>query len=197
MIEGSSHTIATGDSDMWLRNVIYSYKDKTKEQVSNAILMKHNLTGVGNLESSEPTNLDTAIDVKSTFKLDPISIFPGPGAMTIPAGLTFGAIDRKMLSKPRETLNFPASCESFSYNNHFVIEFPTTVKITYLPKDVEYQDEASQYRSKYTLDGNKLVVDRELIVQHKSMVCGDEENEMDKRLFPIFDRDMRAQIIYQ
>ncbi len=196
-IQGTSHTTSTGDFEISERSLRFVEKDEPQEQVTNSHLKEVNLTGVGQLNSTDPTDLDKPLVIDSIFTLDPISKFPGPAAMFIPAGLSFGTITGTMLPKPKAKMNFPEFCESFSYSNHFEIEFPPSVKIRNIPDNVNYMDDSTRYTSTYTQKGNKVEVSRELISQHPSMVCGEAENEMDKKFFPIFQRDMLAQIIYE
>lgn len=196
-IQGSSQTTATGDSERSHRYLRIISKDESQEQIANAILKVNNLTGVGQLSSSDPTDLDIPLEVNSTFTLDPVSIFPGPGAMLIPAGLSFGVIDWKMQPKPIVKFGFPVYCESFSYRNHFDIELPAVTKVRNIPDNVNYSDDATRYTATYLLKGNILEIKRELIIQHPTMVCGEAELEMDKKFFPIFQRDMLAQVIYE
>ena len=196
-IHGLSHTQATGDSEINLRNWQFEKQTAPQDLVINSILSDANLTGIGQIHSSDPSNLDKPLEIDTTFTLDPVSNFPGPAAMPITAGVAFEVIDGKMLPKPKDKINFPIKCESFSFRNHFEIEFPLNVKIKQIPEDVSYVDDIGHYTSTYLLTGNVLEINRDMVVQHPTMVCGQAEIEMDKKFFPIFQRDMRAQVIYE
>jgi hypothetical protein len=196
-IQGTSQNTSSGDAEISYRNLRFMSRNQPQEQITNAILREDNLTGVGQLSSSDPTDLDKLLEVNSTFMLDPVSNFPGPAGIFIPAGLSLGILNGKMIPKPKLKSNFPERCESFSYTNHFDIEFPVTVKIKNIPENVSYKDEATNYTAIYILKGNTLAISRELTVQHSTMVCGEAENEMDKKFFPVFQRDMLAQVIYE
>jgi hypothetical protein len=196
-IQGTSQNTSSGDAEISYRNLRFMSRNQPQEQITNAILREDNLTGVGQLSSSDPTDLDKPLEVNSTFMLDPVSNFPGPAGIFIPAGLSLGILNGKMIPKPKLKSNFPERCESFSYTNHFEIEFPVTVKIKNIPENVIYKDEATNYTATYILKGNTLAISRELTVQHPSLVCGEAENEMDKKFFPVFQRDMLAQVIYE
>ena len=117
--------------------------------------------------------------------------------MPIPPGVVNVVIYGKMLPKPKDKLNFPTGCDSTSYNNRYEIEFPPNIKITHLPDNVTYSDGSTQYTAKYILKENKLEVSRELVSQYPTRVCGEAENEVDKKFFQVFQRDMRAQVIYE
>lgn len=197
MIRGSSKLVTSGDTEIALRNKQFSIQGMPQVEVVRSILEKSNLTGIGEIHSSDPNDLTKPFEVSTLFTLDPVSNFPGPAAMPIPAGIDFGVISGNMLPKPKDKLSLPENCESFAFSNHYEIEFPSNIKITHIPDNVSYSDDATQYTATYTLTDNKLAINRELVSAHPSMVCGEAENEMDKKFFPIFQRDMRAQVIYE
>ena len=62
---------------------------------------------------------------------------------------------------------------------------------------MHYTNAAVRYNATYTLKGNTLTLKRELITQNPSMVCGEAEYELDKKFYPVFQRDMRAQVMYE
>ncbi len=196
-IQGSSKLVTSGDTEITYRNKQFSIQGMPQIEVVRSILRKSNLTGIGEIQSSDPNDLTKPFVVTTTFTLDPVSNFPGPAAMPIPAGIDFGVISGDMLPKPKDKLSLPENCESFAFSNHYEIEFPSNIKITHIPNNVSYRDDATQYTATYTLTDNKLAINRELVSAHPTMVCGEAENEMDKKFFPIFQRDMRAQVIYE
>lgn len=197
MIWGSSKLVTSGDTEIALRNKQFSIQGMPQVEVVRSILEKSNLTGIGEIHSSDPNDLTKPFEVSTLFTLDPVSNFPGPAAMPIPAGIDFGVISGNMLPKPKDKLSLPENCESFAFSNHYEIEFPSNIKITHLPDNVSYSNDSTQYTATYTLTDNKLAIKRELVSAHPTMVCGEAENEMDKKFFPIFQRDMRAQVIYE
>ena len=196
-IQGSSQAITSGVFENYLRSKIFSDQSVPQDDRVDGILGRFHLTGSGQIHSSDPSNLDKPLEVNATFTLDPISNFPGPGSMPIPPGVVNVVIYGKMLPKPKDKLNFPTGCDSTSYNNRYEIEFPPNIKITHLPDNVTYSDGSTQYTAKYILNENKLEVSRELVSQYPTRVCGEAENEVDKKFFQVFQRDMRAQVIYE
>jgi transglutaminase-like putative cysteine protease len=196
-IQASSHTEVTGDSEIMMRNRQFNVQNEPQVQVVNRMLGISDLTGVGEIHSSDPTDLDKPLVIDTVFIIDPVSNVPGHAAMPIPTGVAFGAIGGGMLSKPRDKLITPVKCDSFSNINHIEIEFPPNIKVTHIPDNVSYTDDSGYYTATYTLKGNRLEITRDLVSAHPTRVCGDEDNEMDKKFFPIFQRDMRAQVIYE
>lgn len=196
-IEGTSTMSNTGTKDIDLRNLKFISQSLTQEEISDILLNIANLTGKGKVHTTDPNDLNKPLEVGSSFTLDPIANIPGPGSMAIPAGLVDEAINRNTLEKPKDKINPHLLCHSNSTSNHYVIEFPDNIKITHVPENVNYSDPAVQYTASYVLKGKVLEINRELIIQNKSMVCGEAENELDKKFFPIFQRDMRAQVMYE
>lgn len=196
-IQGTSQSLASGVEEIDLRGRRFSDRAVPQIEVVKRRLSGVGLTGIGDIHSSDPSDLDKPFEVKTTFTLDPVSNFPGPAAMPIPAGLAFGVIRSRMQQKPQDKVNTPVSCHSFVYSNHYEIEFPPNIRVTHVPDNVRYRDDATQYTATYLLKKNKLEISRELVNQYPTMVCGEAENEMDKKFFPIFQRDMRAQVIYE
>ena len=62
---------------------------------------------------------------------------------------------------------------------------------------MKYNDGEVKYTATYSLTGDYLKISRALVQQFPTMVCGEAENEKDKKFFPVFERDMRAQVIYE
>jgi hypothetical protein len=196
-IQGSSKVVATGTSDITLRKNKANAQSLTQEKVAEILLDVINLSGKGSVHSGDPADLNTPLEVNATFTLDPVSNFPGPGALTIPAGVVDDVISIGILTKPKEKYNLPVRCDSFRKRNQLEIEFPPTSKITRLPTDVHYEDATIRYDATYTLKGNTLTLKRNLIIQNRSMVCGEAEYELDKKFYPVFQRDLRAQVLYE
>ncbi len=196
-IQGTSKLIVTGAYDIALRQVKSMGQSMTQAKMAEYLLDMHNLSGKGKVYSGDPNDLDKPLEVTATFTLDSVSNFPGPGSMPIPVGVVDEAITRNLMAKPKDKLNFPSFCRSTTRINQYDIEFPSNIKITYVPENVNYSDGIVQYTATYVLKGSRLEINRELIFQNPSMVCAEAENELDKKFFPIFQRDMRAQVMYE
>jgi hypothetical protein len=195
--EGSSHATGTGIFDIYLRGTKVAEKSSSEKEVVKGMLQNFNLSGSGKIKSSDPTDLDKLLEVESTFVFDAVSNFPGPASMPIKPGIVYGVIEGKTISKPKDKLYLPEACPSVALKDHYKIEFPATTKITHLPENVNYADALVQYTATYELKENKLEIKRELINQNPGMLCGEAENELAKKFFPVFLRDMRAQVMYE
>jgi len=166
-------------------------------QVVKSLLNRFNETGSGSLDYPDPTVLDQPFWVKSTFKLDPVTNFPGPGALMMPVGLAPGGIPNLGINKPLAQRQWAYPCISRSLEDNYRIEFPATVTLGAVPKGVTYQEEGIQYQSTYAQDGHALVVHRTLEVQHARNVCTPKDNAAWKAFHAVLQRDLRSQVFYR
>ncbi len=196
-IHGTSKVIATGTIEIMLREVGSIGLSMTGERMAEAQLERYNLSGKGRVSTSDPNNLDKPMEVSATFTLDPVSNFPGPGSMSIPAGVAYEVITRNDMAKPKDKFNLPYRCQSATTINQYDIEFPSNIKITHVPENVNYSDGIFQYTVTYVLKGSRLEINRELTSQNPSMVCAEAKHELNKKFYPVFQRDMRAQVMYE
>ena len=196
-IEGESTASLSGVLEAESRAVRFSRQTSSEELVVRNLLGRFNETGKGSLDFPDPMALDTPFSVKATFQLDPVSNFPGPGAMFTPVGLAPGSIAGTATSKPIAKRQWPYTCLSRDLEDSYHIEFPAGVTIGPLPKGVMYRDATTAYQSSYTRQGNAINVHRELRVQRDSSVCNARDHDEWKRFHAILQRDLRTQIFYR
>ena len=161
------------------------------------LLNRFNETGTGSLEYPDPTVLDQAFWVKSSFRLDPVTNFPGPGSLMTPVGLAPGIIANFGVHKPLDKRERQYLCFSQMLEDHYRIEFPSNVTIGQIPKGVSYVGGGIRYRSSYELSGHSVVVHREFEVQHPSDVCTPQDNEAWNAFHAVLQRDLRSQVLYK
>jgi hypothetical protein len=147
------------------------------------------------------SDCDTALDlpflVKSTYELDPVTNFPGPGALMTPVGLSPGGVSAIGAFKPVEQRSWPWECYSRVLEDRYRIELPANVAIGQIPKGVTYQSADVRYESTYEEKDHTLVVHRLLEVQRAGDVCAPQDNEAWKAFHTVLQRDLRSQIFYR
>jgi hypothetical protein len=196
-IDGHSAATMSGVLESGSRASRFYTQSTEEDQVVRKLLNRFNETGSGSLEYGDPSALDEPFSVNSTFHLDPVTNFPGPGALMTPIGLSPGGIAGFGISKPLEQRQWQYPCMSRTLEDRYRIEFPTKVTVGQMPKGVTYAEGSIHYRSTYDLSGRSVVVHRELEVQHPSDVCTPEDNEAWKRFHVVLQRDLRAQVFYR
>jgi transglutaminase-like putative cysteine protease len=196
-IEGHSESTLSGISEAGSRaNRFYAQPTPEAEVVKN-LLNRFNETGTGSLDYPDPSLLDQPFWVKSSFRLDPVTNFPGPGALMTPVGLAPGGIANFGVHKPVEKREWQYPCFSRTMEDRYQIEFPANVTVGPMPKGVTYNADGIRFRSFYELSGHSVVVLREIEIQHASDVCTPKDNEAWKAFHAVLQRDLRSQVFYR
>jgi len=196
-IQGNTSTSVSGVWESESRADRFYAQSTAEEQVVKNLLYRFNETGSGALEYADPTVLDQQFWIKSTFRLDPVTNFPGPGALMTPVGLSPGMIANIGVHKPLDKVLWSYSCRSRILEDSYRIEFPATVVLGKLPKGVNYTDGGVHYQSTYEKQGHAMIVHRELSVQRAGDVCTPRDNEAWLAFHAVLQRDLRSQMFYR
>jgi len=196
-IEGHSAATMSGILESGSRANRFYAQSTAEDQVVKKLLNRFNETGSGSLEYGDPSALDKPFSVNSTFRLDPVTNFPGPGAFMTPVGLAPGNIPGFGTNKPLDQRQWQYPCMSRTLEDRYQIEFPAKAILGQLPKGVTYDAGDMHYRSSYELSGHSVVVHREFRVDHQSNVCSPQENEAWKAFHAVLQRDLRSQVFYR
>lgn len=196
-MSGTSHNTMKGTTGINYRAAQYSAIGADDEQLVKSRLSDVNETGSGTILASDPQNLDKPFEEHTTFKLDPISNFPGPSAMTNPMGLSPGLLAMIARRKPKDAPNFPFSCSSSTITESYLIEFPNSTKVTRIPSNVKFELDGFNYSADYKLTENKLEVLKVYKKQYSTHVCLADDTKRLKALFKVMQRDMMNQVFYE
>jgi hypothetical protein len=196
-IEGKTSVTVSGVFEAGERSDRFYAQPTAEEQVVKNLLSRFNETGTGSLDYPDPTALDQSFWVKSSFKLDPVTNFPGPGALMTPVGLSPGGIANNGIFKPEVRREWAYACISRILEDSYRIEFPANVALGRIPKGVTYQSTDIRYQSNYERKDHTLVIHRILEIQHPSDVCTPQDNEEWKTFHAILQRDLRSQVFYR
>ena len=196
-IVGKGYSSATGYLDVDYRDIRANHLDEDDEGLVRRRLSQYGESGTGGISATDPLDLNTPFAEKTAFFLDPISNFPGPGAMRVPYGLSFNMLAQLAKHKPINKLDFPSQCYSFTLENTYSLSFPDNVRITRLPEKIEYQSRNIKYQATYQKRGSKVFVHRLYEEMHPQAICGNDENEQEKAFYSVLQRDLRSQIFYE
>ncbi|MGO9267795.1 MAG: hypothetical protein ACLQBA_23390, partial [Candidatus Binataceae bacterium] len=196
-IEGKTWVQVSGYFESDARSDRFYAQPTAEEQVVKRLLQRFNETGTGSLEYPDPTVLDRPFWVKSAYKLDPVTNFPGPGALMTPVGLSPGGIASIGIFKPVEQREWAYPCTSRVLEDTYRIEFPKPATLGPLPRGVNYTDAGVHYESNYERKGQHVIVHRILEVQRPSDVCTPQDNEAWKAFHAVLQRDLRSQVFYR
>ena len=161
------------------------------------LLSRFNEPGIGQLEHEDPEALDKPFWVHADYVLEPLSNFPGPGALAVPVGISSGQLASIAADSPPPARRLPWRCGSATIEETTVLRFPESVEITFVPQGVSLQDGPYHYESHYVREGQQVTVTRRLVEQQQGSVCGQPEHEARLRFHAVLRRDLRAQLIYR
>lgn len=153
-------------------------------------------TGTGEIHTTDPHDLSKPFVEKTTFTIDAKSNIPGPGAMTIPAGIKLTNFNVLVSEKPRDFLRYPATCASKTYEENYLITFPENTKVTRVPANVDFKDAYIRYSASYSLKSNEVKVSRIFQMNLASSICPEGFNDHRKEGVKVIQRDLRSQIFY-
>lgn len=196
-IEGKSQAKMMGVFEVASRGSQFNYQNKNQADIVNRLLSRFQETGQGEIGKTDPTNFDTPWQVGSEFKLDPVVNVPGPSAMTIPVGLAPGRIKNfadVVLPKERR---FPTVCNSTQHEEWIELEFSKEMKVTRVPKNMNFLKDNLKYQSSYALKGQVLKIKRTYLALYKNRICGEEADKLFSEFTQVLRRDLRQQVFFE
>ena len=196
-ITGSSSSEYSGNSDYNARLTFADHVGEYKEKLVQSRLRGNRQSGVGRYTPSDARDLNIPFANRSTFTLDPVTNFPGPGALSIPVGLTPTIISRLSYNRPKASLLFPYVCRSYRYEETYEVTLPAEARIIRIPQDASFNEAGLFYQATYRQNGQVVIAKRVLQAQRTGMVCQPGDYQINRRLHPVVQRDIRGQIFYE
>ena len=196
-ISGKSTTFYLGPKEVEARSTFYGFRQGYDEKMVKNYLAAYRQTGKGSFDPNNSRDLKGSFKLQTVFTLDPMLNLPGPGAMSVPIGLSPAYIENLPFNPPPEKYHFPYMCTSESVFEKSEIHFPKNIKVIRVPKDTEYTEKGVLYVSTYELKDQVVKVSRILKLNRPSVVCQPEENARAKRIHKVLRKDLLAQIFYE
>src|SRR5262249_540099 len=194
---GTSEITARGMFEVNLRARIASEMAQPGERVVANLLAKNKENGSGTLQRGEPGNLEKPYVLTSTFTIETLVNLSGPGALTVPLGLSSTDIENFATNTTLKGRHFPYVCGSSTYEEERTVEFPSGMKILAVPKNVQFSNTYAQYTSSYALQGQTLLAKRRYQSTRPSRVCDPADYNLHKELVHVVQRDLHAQILFE
>ena len=195
-ITGKTVAKMTGSLEIESRSIRYGDDQAGEEKVVRDLFYRFNEIGDGKLSYTDPEDLNSAYEVRSTFTLDSIVDATRNGAFRVPVGLAPGRIAAYTSYRPINQRRMPYVCDSHTDEDNYQITVPTQLQITQLPEDTYFNDGERAYQSHYSLDKQVITVQRKLTTQMPSRVCNSEQYEKWKKILTLIRKDQQALIIF-
>jgi hypothetical protein len=195
-IYGAATITATGSPSPFIRSYLMGYHGQGKNEMPVTQLAKFDQVGTGDYSFEAMGDLNNPVTFDTSFVIDPVTNFPGPGAIWVPVGLAPGRIENMRWQSPLALQTFPFVCHSYAYEEHYDILFPDSVSISHLPQSVEFSENGYTYQATYHLGKNLVVVTRILEIEMPSDVCQPGDEDAYNKLLGVVQADLRGQILY-
>lgn len=197
-IVGNSRALYIGPASIRTREYLVDQNSKRKrENLVQTNLARQGHSGTGKYQFANMRDLKNPVDVRASFEVDPVTNFPGPGAMVIPVGLSPGRISAFARASVHPTHRLPFSCMSYSFVEQYRLGFPDSTRITRLPAAHHFESDGHVYRSSYQQDGQYVNVHRELVIDRPKSVCQPGDEKPFNAMLKVIQRDLRGQIFYE
>lgn len=199
-IQGLTNARLKGPTARSTRASLINYVGMYKDDMARNELASYGLIGDGSFEFEPMNDLSNPVAYTAVFTTQPVTNFPGPGAMQVPVGLAPGRIARLAAHPPEPVHQMPFVCLSYSVDERYTILFPDAVNVTRLPPERMFVSGGFMYRSSYRVSDNnerQVSVHRELMVQTPSQVCQPGDEVRINELLAVIQADLRGQIFYE
>lgn len=196
-VEGTSRIENEGPFDWMARQIFASIRPGQEAQAAARVLMVTGQDGNGIYGHSEINDLTHPFRYEATFELPDYALFPGPGAIPAPVGLSSFSSIRAAL----EQAGLPARARAMPYvgrqvDEITVIVFPEHIAIPQLPSATRILSPLGAYSSSYEASGQTVTVTRQLALRLSGPLLEPAHYPHFREMARKIKRDLRTQLVY-
>lgn len=199
-LSGTTDARLMGATARATRAALLNYVGMYKDELARDELSAVGLVGTGSYKFEPMENLSNPVAYSAQFDAQPVTNFPGPGAMQVPVGLAPGKIARFGAFPPEPAHTRPYVCFSYGVNERYRLEFPQNVNVTRLPPERLFSSRGYTYRSSYRQandDKRTVLVERKLVIDNPAHVCQPGDEVPFNELIGVIQADLRGQVFYE
>ncbi|TCW84102.1 transglutaminase [Burkholderia sp. SRS-46] len=196
-VTGTSRIENEGPFDWIARQIFASIRPGQEAQAAARVLMVTGQDGNGTYGHSEINDLTRPFRYEATFQLPDYALFPGPGAIPAPVGLSSFSSIRAAL----EQAGLPARAQAMPYvgrqvDEITVIVFPDHIAIPQLPSATRISSPLGAYSSSYQASGQTITVTRQLALRLAGPLLEPAHYLHFREMARQIKRDLRTQLVY-
>ena len=196
--DGETSVTETGILSGSIKAYMVKVEPHMEDLIVRKIIANSGFTGTGTLVKADPLNLSDQYTYGMKYNLTHTINVPGPGAIyvtpVLPGQLSISSFIY-VLTTPDRTLD--STCMGGISIEEYTLDFPNTVKIQAVPKDVHVTDGVASYDSTYRRQGNKITIVRKYEDRTPGPTCTPQDDKKSRHIARDVQKDLRSQIIYQ
>ncbi|MBS0226193.1 MAG: DUF3857 domain-containing protein [Proteobacteria bacterium] len=188
-------------NEIGLRGAFAQVTSQVRSMVEQSFLGQAGLIGSGKLElHGDATDLRQPFGYDFGFEASDIVDFSVPGGMTLPWPPGSGSLRNRYQRFANPTNDVPFVCsDELREQETYVLEFPATVKLDAIPKDMEFHNAAGEYSMRWQREGQKVTAVHALqmnAVRGAHALCQPQDYGLYRALMQAVRRGFRAQVVY-
>ncbi len=196
-IKGKAEVRSQGVFGLLVRGLMSAIPAGAEAQVVGQVLSVSGQSGSGSFTRGDVRDLTKDRLYSTEFSLPGYARLPGPGAMVLPMGFgSFTGIGATFELLGPEQRSLPMPLVGKRVEETITLAFPAGFTPTALPKDAELKWAHGSYRSKVSLVGAKLTVQRTLELNPPGPLLLPQDYPAFRTFGMAEMRDMRSQIVY-
>lgn len=196
--DGETANTETGIFSTTLRGQFASLRPDMEDLAARKLIAAGGYTGTGTFVKPDSDKVSDRFTIGLKYRLSDALNLPGPGALTIaPIMAAVVPMSRvaNVLHEPERKVDF--GCAGHITTEEYVINFPPSVKVVALPKDVHQANTLIRYDATYRASGSLVTVTRKFESMEKENVCTPDDDKKFRAIAKEIARDIRGQILYQ
>jgi hypothetical protein len=196
-LTGATTIEPKGVFDMLYRALLAPIPPQAKPQVAQQLLAMSGQQGTGELNWGDPADMSKPLNFSSSFKLPNYAQMPGPGAFSLPVGLsgvTTIANAIEAFAPEVRTLALPMLARRVVEDT--TVELPEAVTEPRLPRATTLDSKFAHYESSHRLEGRVIKVQRVLQIKLPGVLLQPQDYAEFRAFAMGVARDLKAQYLY-
>ncbi|WP_225763793.1 DUF3857 and transglutaminase domain-containing protein [Stenotrophomonas sp. Marseille-Q4652] len=199
-VSGQTRLLPGDTAEMGMRSSFARLTGHNRGRVEESILASSGFSGSGRLEASgSPQDLTRPFTYGYRFQATDHVDFDEPGGLQLPqmpGADSFRDLHARTSSPAIES---PFHCTGSRQQERYELQFPDSVPVVAVPRDIDFSNAAGRYSVRWRRDGSRVVAEHELeqrAVRGEGQLCQPQDYLLFRELYQQVRRGFRSQVIY-
>ncbi|WP_303635510.1 DUF3857 domain-containing protein [Stenotrophomonas tuberculopleuritidis] len=201
--DGGDVTVSTrfdpsADQEAQMRRSLAGMPTQERGAAVARMIVDAGMEGVGQMSfDAEPQDLTKPLGFRVTVNAQQHLDFTRPGSSALPPAFALESIRDAVLGTPKPDNFAPFRCVPRVREERYSLDFPATVKIAEIPKDIIYSNAAGRYSVEWRQKGQTVTADHRLeeyAIRGTDALCEPKDYPSFRALFQQVRRAFEARI---